>query len=73
MSDPTKPHEAGRYWLPGRNLAAGDKPDWAPIRRYALHHPIISGDTAYGAWRDAGLVMIDVADRSQPKLVVHRN
>ena len=35
--------------------------------------PIISGDTAYGAWRDAGLVMIDVADRSQPKLIVHRN
>ena len=31
------------------------------------------GDTAYGAWRDAGLVMIDVANRAQPKLITHRN
>jgi hypothetical protein len=73
MSDPTKPREAGRYWLPGMNLAAGEKPDWPSTRRYALHHAIIHGDTAYAAWRDAGLVMIDVADRSEPKLIVHRN
>ena len=31
------------------------------------------GDTAYGAWRDGGLVMMDVADRANPKLIVHRN
>jgi hypothetical protein len=73
MSDPTHPREAGRFWLPGMNLAAGERPDWLPSRRYGLHHAIIHGDTAYGAWRDAGLVMIDVADRSDPKLIVHRN
>ncbi|GEO17489.1 LVIVD repeat-containing protein [Microvirga aerophila] len=73
MSDPTQPREAGRFWLPGMNLAAGENPDWPPTRRYGLHHPIISGDTAYAAWRDAGLVMIDVANRSDPKLIVHRN
>ena len=55
------------------NPAAGETPDWPPTRRYGLHHAIVSGDTAYGAWRDAGLVMIDVADRSEPKLIVHRN
>ena len=73
MSDPTRPRAAGRYWLPGMNLAAGDTPDWLPQRRYGLHHAIIHGDTAYAAWRDAGLVMIDVADRADPKLIVHRN
>ncbi len=73
MSDPTHPREAGRFWLPGMNLAAGESPDWPLTRRYGLHHPIISGDTAYAAWRDAGLVMIDVANRSDPKLIVHRN
>lgn len=73
MSDPTRPREAGRYWLPGMNLAAGEEPDWPPSRRYGLHHAIVGGDTAYGAWRDAGLVMIDVTDRSDPKLIVHRN
>ncbi len=73
LSDPTKPRAAGRYWLPGMNLAAGEQPSWAPERRFGLHHAIVSGDTAYGAWRDAGLVMIDVKDRNDPKLIVHRN
>ncbi len=73
MSDPTKPQPAGRYWLPGMNTAAGETPDWPANRRYGLHHATVSGDTAYGAWRDAGLVMIDVADRANPKLITHRN
>ncbi len=73
MADPTKPREAGRYWLSGMNQAAGETPSWPPTRRYGLHHAIVHGDTAYGAWRDAGLVMIDVADRSAPRLIVHRN
>jgi len=73
MADPTRPREAGRYWLPGMNLAAGEEPSWPPERRFGLHHAIVNGDTAYGAWRDAGLVMIDVTDRSAPELIVHRN
>ncbi len=73
MADPTQPQEAGRYWLPGMNTAAGETPDWPPTRRNGLHHAIVHGDTAYGAWRDAGLVMIDVADRTAPELIVHRN
>jgi hypothetical protein len=73
MADPTKPKEAGRYWLPGMNTAAGEKPDWPSNRRYGLHHAIVNGDTAYGAWRDGGLVMMDVSDRSALKLIVHRN
>jgi hypothetical protein len=73
MADPTRPQEAGRYWLPGMNTAAGERPDWAPSRRNGLHHAIVNGDTAYGAWRDAGLVMMDVSDRAAPKLIAHRN
>jgi hypothetical protein len=33
----------------------------------------VHGDTAYAAWRDAGMVVIDVSDRSRPKLITHRN
>jgi hypothetical protein len=73
MADPTRPQETGRYWLPGMNAAVGESPDWAPTRRYGLHHAIVHGDTAYGAWRDAGLVMMDVSDRAAPKLITHRN
>lgn len=73
MSDPVRPVEAGRYWLPGMNTAAGETVSWDATRRNGLHHAIVHGDTAYGAWRDAGLVMMDVADRSAPKLITHRN
>jgi hypothetical protein len=73
LADPSKPKEAGRLWLPGMNSAAGEVPSWPPTSRYGLHHATVSSDTAYGAWRDAGLVMIDVKDRANPKLIVHRN
>jgi hypothetical protein len=73
MADPTKPAIAGRYWLPGMNVAAGETPDF-PLEhgRYGLHHAIIDGDTAYCAWRDACLVVVNVADRANPKLITHQ-
>lgn len=73
MSDPTKPREAGRWWIPGMHTAAGETISWAPTARFGLHHAIISGDTAYAAWRDAGMVVIDVSDRATPKLISHRD
>ncbi len=73
MADPTAPKEAGRYWLPGMNTAAGETPTWKSNRRFGLHHAIVEGDTAYGAWRDGGLVMIDVSDRAKPRLIKHHN
>lgn len=72
ISDPTNPMEAGRYWLPGMNAAAGETPD-DPSMRGGLHHAIIQGDTAYGAWRDAGMVIMDIADRTNPNLICHKN
>jgi hypothetical protein len=73
MSDPTRPREAGRYWIPGMHSAAGETPDWPATSRFGLHHAIVHGDTAYAAWRDAGMVVLDIADRSRPKLIAHRD
>jgi hypothetical protein len=73
MSDPTAPREAGRFWLPGMNLAAGETPHWPSTSgRYGCHHPIVAGDIAYCSWRDACLAIVDVKDRSAPKLIAHR-
>ncbi len=56
------------------NTAAGEQPDWDARRwRYALHHGIVSGDTAYASWRDGGLTLLDVTDREQPRLISRRN
>lgn len=73
LSDPMRPFEVGRYWLPGMNRTAGEAPTWDTGRRYALHHGLVAGDTAYACWRDGGLTILDLADRTRPKLIAHRN
>jgi hypothetical protein len=73
MADPTRPQEVGRYWLPGMSVAAGETSGAGSSRRQGLHHPIVHEDTAYLAWRDAGLVILDVKERAEPKLIVHKN
>jgi hypothetical protein len=80
LSEPARPCEVGRWWFPGQNTGAGETPTWTPTlvhgagggaKRYALHHPLIRGDRAYCGWWDAGLVILDIADKRQPKLVSH--
>ena len=73
MSDPTKPVEAGRWWLPGMWSGGGEDPTWPRGDRVALHHAIVAKDIAYASWRDGGLVILDVADPASPKLLSHRN
>ena len=73
MSDPTSPKPVSRLWLPGMHAEAGEKPTWDPKYRYALHHAIVKGDLACGAWRDGGVTTIDVSDRHNPRLLAHRN
>ncbi|MGN6100058.1 MAG: LVIVD repeat-containing protein [Devosia sp.] len=71
MADPARPTECGRWWLPGMNKAAGEKAEWPG--RVALHHAIVSGNTAYAAWRDGGFTALDVSDPSDIKLIAQRN
>jgi hypothetical protein len=74
MADPTQPKEAGRFWLPGMNVAAGEKSNWpSAVGRFGLHHAIVHTDTAYCGWRDACLVVVDVSDRSAPRLISHKS
>ncbi len=73
MKEPAKPEVAGKFWLPGMNVAAGEKPTWPKGKRYALHHALVAGNLAYSAWRDGGLAVIDVGDPAKPSLVSYRN
>jgi hypothetical protein len=71
--NPAKPQIVSQLWLPGMNRAAGEVQSWNPDRRYALHHAIVKGDLACGAWRDGGVTLIDVADRHNPRILSHDN
>lgn len=74
FADPLRPEIAGRWWLPGMHEVAGERPSWdADTWRYGLHHAIVEGDTAYASWRDGGLTLLDVSDRSAPSLVSWKN
>ncbi len=74
LQDPAKPQFIGEYWLPGMNIAAGENPSWDAAKwRYALHHAIIAGDVAYSSWRDGGLALLDISDRTAPRQIVYRN
>jgi len=74
LADPARPAWVGEYWLPGMNLAAGEEPTWdAETWRYALHHAIVAGNTAYSSWRDGGLALLDISDCANPTQISHRN
>lgn len=65
LQDPKNPVMAGKYWLPGMNVAAGEKPNWPTKNgRFGLHHAIINDDIAYCSWRDACLAVVDVKDKA---------
>lgn len=73
MAQPERPKLVGRWWLPGMNQTAGETLLAPSGRRWALHHAIINGDTAYASWRDGGLTLLDVSDRTAPTLIKHLN
>ncbi len=78
MNDPSHPKEVGRWWMPGTRV--GDKEPSPPrvsldsgIR---MHTPVIPAerpDRAYVGWIDGGFVILDIADKTHPKLVAHRS
>lgn len=53
------------------NAAAGEIKPWK--QRIALHHAVVVDDIAYGSWRDGGLTILDVADKSAPRLIADRS
>ncbi|MGH2734880.1 MAG: LVIVD repeat-containing protein [Actinomycetota bacterium] len=69
LSDPTKPVEAGRWWWPGMWRGGGEAPDWPDTKRYAAHHALLDGEVAYLGYGDAGMVVLDASDVSQPTVI----
>ncbi|MDE3193531.1 MAG: hypothetical protein KGN00_07585 [Chloroflexota bacterium] len=76
IRDVTHPREVGRWWLPGQRR--GD--DAALVRHRApkldagfrLHHALCypeRPDRVYLGYIDAGVIVLDVGDRSRPRLV----
>lgn len=75
LSRPDRPEEAGRWWLPGTQARDGCPP---PVRHqrfdagFRSHNVNVypqRPDRAYVGYLDAGVVILDIADVSAPRLV----
>lgn len=79
VSDPAAPQEAGRWWFPGTR--EGDaEPMPARHPQFDSGHRLHNGnvyperpDRAYCAYMDSGVVILDIADRANPRMVSHIN
>lgn len=79
VADPTRPQEAGRWWFPGTR--EGDaEPMPARHPQFDAGHRLHNGnvyperpDRAYCAYMDSGVVILDIADRANPRMVSHIN
>ena len=75
VKDPTRPAEAGRWWVPGtRKGDATPMPERHP--QFDVGHRLHNAnvyperpDRCYIGWIDSGVIILDVSDMSDPKLV----
>ncbi len=79
LSDPARPKEVGRWWMPGTRVGDEEPPPprVSPFDSgIRMHTPIVSvdrPDRAYVGWIDGGWVILDISDKAHPKLVAHRS
>jgi len=66
MSDPRKPSEVGRWWMPGQHFAGGETPTWSG-RRHRLHHALRFGNEMWASCWHGGFNVVDVSDLGKPK------
>lgn len=76
VRDPSNPREAGRWWLPGTREGDAEP---APVRHAAgsdfgfrAHNTNVypeRPDRAYIGYLDAGAIVLDISDKSSPKVV----
>ena len=74
MKNPRQPREAGRWWMPGTRK--GDSAPPVPRLKidsgYRMHTLLIDPkrpNRAYAGWIDGGVVVLDVSDKTKPKLI----
>ncbi|HSR70804.1 MAG TPA: hypothetical protein VLL72_00355 [Kiloniellales bacterium] len=68
VSDPTRPEEVSRWWMPGQHLAGGETPTWKGYGN-RLHHALRFGDELWAAVWKAGFRVIDISDIAKPRTV----
>lgn len=70
FSNPRKPFEVSRWWLPGQWIEGGEEPKWDPRKESVRHHhPVVLGNRAYLGYWDAGYLILDLSDIRKPTMI----
>ena len=75
LRDPTRPVEAGRWWLPGTRVGdSAPPPERHPRFDYGFRSHNVNvyperPDRAYVGYLDGGVMILDIADKARPSLV----
>jgi hypothetical protein len=72
LRSPQRPEEVSRWWMPGQNIAAGEKPAWSG-KRHRLHHALRFDDEMWASCWHGGFRVVDVSDLRKPKTVAAYN
>jgi hypothetical protein len=69
ITDPRHPREVSRWWYPGQG--PGETPDWPLDAGLTVqaHDTTTYKDRAYVAWRDKGLIILDISNLANPTMV----
>ncbi len=68
VSDWRNPRKVSDFWLPEQR---GEGQPMGEGETLYTHEPTVWGDRAYVAYWDGGFAIIDIEDRSHPKLISH--
>jgi hypothetical protein len=68
ITDPTRPTEVSRWWMPGQHVAGGETPHWKGLS-HRLHHALRFGDELWAAVWYAGFRVVDASDIRNLKTV----
>ena len=71
VSDPTDPQEVSRWWYPGQHIQDDTQPP-EPAQYVRLHNANVypqRPDRAYLGYLDVGVVILDISDKTNPRLV----
>lgn len=66
--NPAKPDLVSLWWLPGQNVAVGERPTWKGTRNQ-LHHALRVGNELWAGCWYAGVRGIDISDIRRPRTI----
>jgi hypothetical protein len=68
LSDPARPVEIGKWWMPGQWTAGGEVPTWEGVK-HRVHHGLRNGNRLYVGCCHAGIAIVDITDLSSPQTI----